>query len=73
MSDWVADPGVLDEPPGWMPGDAEALGEGRFRWFVGRTEVHADFQGITHMIRRGEDVGCTCDPETGIVCQHHAV
>jgi hypothetical protein len=69
--DWLIDPSVLTERPGWMPEDAEALGEGRFMWWSGETAVHADFGGIYRMTRRGEDVECVCDPETGKTCQHH--
>jgi len=71
--DWLPDPSVLLERPGWMPENAVPLGEGRFTWWSGETEIYADFQGITRMIRRGEDVDCVCDPGTGRSCQHHAV
>lgn len=70
--DWVADPAVLREPPGWMPQDAIPLGEGRFRWFVGRTEVRADFEGVKQFIRDGVDVECACDDAVGVSCQRHS-
>jgi hypothetical protein len=72
MSDnWLPDPSVLNEPPGWMPEDALPLGKGRFAWRSGRTYVYADFSGIKRFERGGEEVGCVCDLENGITCQRH--
>jgi hypothetical protein len=42
------------------------------RTTVGRTTVMTDSHGDPYkLVRDGVEVGCVCDPETGIVCVLH--
>jgi hypothetical protein len=42
------------------------------RHYAGRTLVYSDRYGPAEFWRGGVQVGCVCDPDTGVKCTYHA-
>jgi hypothetical protein len=42
------------------------------REYVGRTLVNSDRHGPYQFWRVGAEVGCVCDPDSGLACKYHA-